>query len=232
MFTRKNKRDAQLDQEVTGLSFEAEIARRSYASEKAAWFLVALFGVITIASVTAISFLTPLKQVVPYFVYVNKETGVTQAVVVDDVQKITETEAVTRYWLNRYVSARERYVYRLLQEDYEVVVATSESSIASEYSRQLDGPGSKVESLKDNIEERVNVLSVQVVPGQVGRGTVRFQKITWRLGQREPESVKTYVADIAYRFKNVTGWTGQDILKNPVGFAVGGYRVTQEFDPK
>jgi type IV secretion system protein VirB8 len=232
MFKRRNKIAAQLAKEVSGLDFEAEIARRSYRSERIAWGLVVVFALIAGLCAGAVMLLTPLKQTVPYFVYVDKETGVQQAVVVEDPQKITESEAVTRYWLNRYVLARERYVYRLLQEDYEFVMATSEIPVGKEYSRQYEGPDSRAEQIKETVEERINILSVQVVPGARGRGTVRFQKITWRMGLREPESVKTYVADLAYTYKNVSQWSGQDLLKNPVGFTVLAYRITQELDQR
>lgn len=232
MFKRNNKITAQLSREVSGLDFEAEIARRSYQSERIAWALVIVFALIAGMCAGAVILMTPLKQTVPYFIYVDKETGVQQAVVVDDLQKITESEAVARYWINRYVTARERYVYRLLQEDYELVVATSEVPLAREYSKQYEGSNSRAEQIKETMEERINVLSVQVVPGDRGRGTVRYQKITWRMGLREPESVKTYVADLAFTYKNVSQWSGQDLLKNPVGFTVVAYRTTQELDQK
>lgn len=224
---KRNQKD------MDGLSFEAEIARRSYLSERFAWALAIFFAILVGLAVGALYALMPLKQVMPYFVFVDRETGVMQQVVVNDTQTITSTEALSRYWLNRYVQARERYVYRLLQDDYDFVMVSSEPPIGREFSAQYEGPSNRAEQIKESIEERINVLSVQVLPGQTGRGTVRFQKIKWRLGQREPESVKTYVADIAFAFKNNLGkWTGEDLLKNPVGFTVTGYRVTQEFDAK
>jgi type IV secretion system protein VirB8 len=228
MFGRKKTPKPVVKTDIDALSFEADIAQRSYKSERTAWALVGVFAVISAMAVGAVLMMTPLKQTMPYFVYVDKETGVTQAVVVNDRISITANEAVVRYWLGRYVSARERYVYRLQQEDYDFVMATSATPVAQEYSYPYTGPTNRADLLKETIEERINILSVQVTPGVTGRGTVRYQKIIWRAGMREPESVKTYVADIAFDWIAPTNWSTKDLLVNPMGFAVMGYRTTQE----
>lgn len=228
MFGRKKTPKPLVKPDIDALSFEVDIAQRSYKSERRAWALVIVFAVIAAMSVAAVLLLTPLKQTIPYFVYLDKETGATQAVVVNDRVGITTNEAVARYWIGRYVSARERYVYRLQQEDYDFVMATSSPAVAQDYSYAYTGPTNRAELLKETIEERINILSVQVTPGTIGRGTVRYQKITWRSGMREPESVKTFVADIAFDWVASTNWGTKDLLVNPMGFAVLAYRTTQE----
>jgi len=231
MFGRKSKK-ASPAAPIDALSFEAEIARRSYKSEKLAWILVAVFALIGVLSVVAVMLMTPLKQTVPYYIYVDKESGATQAVVVNDRASITTNEAVARYWLGRYVSARERYVYRLQQEDYDFVIATSHAGVGKEYSQTYEPPNNKAELLKESVEERISILSVQVTPGAMGRGTVRYQKIVWRAGMREPESVKTYVADVAFDWTSANGWDTKNLLLNPMGFGVLAYRTTQELEPR
>jgi len=228
MFGRKKSPKPLVKPDIDALSFEVDIAQRSYKSERRAWTLVIVFAVIAAMAVAAVLLMTPLKQTIPYHVYVDKETGATQAVVVTDRASITTNEAVARYWLGRYVSARERYVYRLQQEDYDFVMATSASSVSQEYSYPYTGPTNRADLLKETIEERINILSVQLTPAATGRGTVRFQKITWRAGMREPESVKTYVADVAFDWVESTNWSTKDLLVNPMGFAVLAYRTTQE----
>lgn len=232
MFGRKKSPPLKSQDPADGLSYEADIALRSRKSERRAWVLVIVFAVIATLSVAAVVFMIPLKQTIPYYVYVDKETGATQAVVVSDPVAITQNEAVARYWLSRYVSTRERYVYRLQQEDYDAVMATSMPAVAQEYSDPYKGDNNKAELLKETIEERIRILSVQVTPGARGRGTVRYQKITWRAGMREPESVKTYVADVAYDWVSANGWGTKDLLLNPMGFAVLAYRTTQELQPQ
>jgi type IV secretion system protein VirB8 len=231
MFFRKKKPVIKPD--VDGLSYEADIARRSYWSERLAW-IIAFAGLgLAGLGLGAVWVMLPLKQTIPYYVYVDKETGIQQAVVVDNPTEITTNEAVIRYWLAKYVSTRERYLYRLLQDDFEFVMSTSASAVATEYARQYeDGPNKKDAVLKDGVEERINILNTQVTPGAIGRGTVRYQKITWRVGMREPDSVRTYVADVAFDWVSVRDWNTRDLLKNPMGFVVVGYRSTQELEAR
>jgi len=228
MFGRKKSPKPLVKPDIDALSFEVDIAQRSYKSERAAWALVVVFAIIAILAVGAVLLMTPLKQTIPYHVYVDKETGAMQAVVINDRVSIATNEAVARYWLGRYVSARERYIYRLQQEDYDFVMATSATPVAQEYSYPYTGPTNRADLLKETIEERINILSVQVTPGATGRGTVRYQKIIWRVGMREPESIKTYVADVAFDWIAPTNWSTKDLLVNPMGFAVLAYRTTQE----
>ena len=214
--------------EVDGLSFEAELSARSYRSERNAWIVASLACVIATLAVTGLVLVQPLKQTIPYYIFVDKPTGAVQAVIVNDAASISANEAVARYWISRYTSARERYVYRLQQEDYNFVMATSEQPVGRAYSAQFEGPAAKTEVLRDSVEERITILSAQVTPGTTGRGTVRYQITTWRQGQREPEKVETFVADLAYDWVNVRGWSSRDLLTNPMGFRVTAYRSTQE----
>jgi type IV secretory pathway component VirB8 len=214
--------------DVDDLSFEVDISRRSYRSERTAWIVAAAAILFAGVAIVAVLVMMPLKQTIPYYIFVDKETGATQAVVLNDPQTITANENIARYWLSRYIQARERYVYRLQQEDYDVVMATSSETVGVEYSTQFEGPQSKTARLKDGTEERIVILSVQLTPGATGRGTVRYQKIVWKQGQRDPESVKTYVADVAFDWRPTTGWGTNDLLLNPMGFLVSGYRATQE----
>jgi len=216
------------DKTVDAFSFEVDISRRSYQSERIAWMVAAGACIVASLAVIAVCMMVPLKQTVPYYIYVDKETGATQAVVLNDPQTISSTEAMSRYWLSRYIQARERYVYRLQQEDVNFVLATSSDSIGREYAVQYEEPHNKATRLKESLEERIVILSVQLTPGATGRGTVRFQKIVWKQGQREPDSTTTYVADVAFDWRSTNGWGTNYLLLNPMGFSVTGYRATQE----
>lgn len=211
-----------------GLSFEAVIAHRAYKSECRAWMVAGVSSVIAVIAVTAVAVMVPLKQVVPYLVYVDKETGTTQVVNVVDSRAVSNDEVNARYWLARYVKARESYLYKLLQEDYDLTMALSAPSVGSDYSSIYEGPNNKSTRLVDAVEERIHIISAEPTPGVSGRGTVRFEKTTWRVGLRQAEKAETYQADIAFEWKPITGWGVNDLLKNPLGFTVTAYRATPE----
>jgi len=236
LFSKKNRNplagNAAASMPMDGLSFETEIARRSYISERVAWIVATVASVLALIAVVGIVVMLPLKQSLPYYIYVDRQTGATQAVVVNDAQTITTNEAVARYWVSRYVMARERYVYRLQQEDYDQVMVTSSEVVGKEYAKDYEGPNAKTEVLRDGVEERIKILSVQLSAGTTGRATVRFQKVTWQAGHTEPSKVETFTADIAFSWVSVTGWSTRDLLANPMGFAVTAYRTTPELVQK
>lgn len=211
-----------------GLSFEAEIAHRAYKSERRAWSVAAAATVIAFVAVTAVAMLTPLKQVVPHLIYIDKDTGATQVVSVVDSRTLNNDEVNARYWLARYVRSRESYLYKLLQEDYDQTMALSAPSVGSEFSSIYEGPNNKSTRLMDAVEEKVHIISAEPTPGTTGRGTVRFEKTTWRVGLRQPEKTQIFLADVAFEWRSITGWGVRDLLINPLGFTVTAYRATPE----
>ena len=219
------------DQQLTktpGLAFEAVIAHRAYKSERRAWLVAGVASAIAIIAVTAVAVMVPLKQVVPHMVYVDKETGATQVVSVVDSRTVSNDDINARYWLARYVKARESYLYKLLQEDYDLTMALSSPAVGGDYSSIYEGPNNKSTRLVDAVEERIHIISAEPTPGVSGRGTVRFEKTTWRVGLRQAEKTETYQADVAFEWKPITGWGVNDLLKNPLGFTVTAYRATPE----
>jgi type IV secretion system protein VirB8 len=211
-----------------GKSFEAILSYRAYKSEKRAWIVAGTSAIIATIAVTAVAVMVPLKQVVPHLIYVDKETGATQVVSVVDSRTVGNDEINARYWLARYVKARESYLYKLLQEDYDLTMALSAPNVGADYSAIYEGTNNKSTRLVDAVEERVHIISAEPTPGVTGRGTVRFEKTTWRVGLRQAEKTETYQADIAFEWKPITGWSVNDLLKNPLGFAVTAYRSTPE----
>lgn len=171
--------------------------------------------------------LLPLKQTVPYLVYLDKATGVTQVADVMTPSRITQDQANARHWVYRYVLARERYVYKLLQADLEFAVALSTPEQSKELIRPYEeGPQKKDVLLKDRVEERVRVLSVSIT--SEGKATARFIKETFSAGITTPEKSESFIADIAFEWTGANGWTEANLLVNPLGFKVSAYRTTLE----
>lgn len=205
------------------------LAQQARRSQQRAWWVAAAAAAFALLALATLVAVLPLKQTVPYLVYIDKATGATQVVDVATPTRITQDELHARHWIVRYVQARERYVYKLLQDDYDFVMATSGVEQQKEFARiYAPGPDKKDQVLRDQVEERVQVIAPQLVPGQTGRASVRLRKETWRAGSREPEKVEIYVADLAFDWASVKGWDPQALLVNPLGFRVTAYRVTRE----
>ena len=211
------------------VEFEAQLALSAQSSKRIAWIIAGACLILTCLALFAIIVMLPLKQTVPYLIYVDKVTGITQVVDVATPSKITQDDVNAKHWVTRYVQARERYIYQLLQEDYDFVMATSAGDQQKVYSKIFEpGPAKKDAALRDQVEERIRVLTVQLAPGQAGRATVRYIKETFRTGSRDPEKSETFLSDLAFSWTTVSAWTETNRLINPLGFKVNAYRQTPE----
>ena len=101
------------------VEFEAQLALSAQSSKRIAWIIAGACLILTCLALFAIIVMLPLKQTVPYLIYVDKVTGITQVVDVATPSKITQDDVNAKHWVTRYVQARERYIYQLLQEDYD-----------------------------------------------------------------------------------------------------------------
>lgn len=210
------------------VEFEALLASDARSSKRIAWSVA--FGCLVVAAlaVAAVIVMLPLKQTVPYMIYVDKATGITQVVDVATPSKITLDEVNAKHWVSRYLQTRERYVYQLLQEDYDFVMSTSDANQQSIYAKIYELPNKKDDILRAQVEERIKVITVQLSPGQTGRATVRYIKETYRAGARFPEKSETLICDMAFSWTPVSAWTEKSRLTNPLGFRTTAYRVTPE----
>ncbi len=214
---------------TAAIEFEAQMALSAQSSKRIAWLVATACLLIAGLAILAVIAMLPLKQTVPYLIYVDKSTGITQVVDVATPSKITQDEVNAKHWVTRYIQARERYIYQLLQEDYDFVMATSDAAQQKIFAKIFEpGPNKKDAVLRDQVEERIRIASVQLAPGQAGRATVRFIKETYRAGAREPEKVETMIVDLAFGWAPVGAWTEKNRLINPLGFRVLAYRVTPE----
>ncbi len=229
MFARHTQRKAA----PPVIEFEAQLARDAYASKRLAWTVAFCGLLIAGLAITSLIFLLPLKQTVPYLTYVDKATGVTQVVDVATISKITQDDVNIKHWVGRYVQTRERYVYQLLQDDYDFVMATTDPRLQKQYAAIYeDGPNKKDAVLRDQQEERVRIIAVQLSPSQTGRASVRYVKETLRAGSRAPDKTEAFVADLAFGWGTNGQWTERSLLINPLGFRVTAYRVTAEVADK
>ena len=228
-FDRFSKKKAGKATAPAPIEFEAQLALASARSERRAWLVAFCALLLAGLAITALVLLMPFKQTVPYLTYVDKETGVTQVVDVATVSKITQDPINAKHWVARYVQTRERYVYQLLQDDYDFVIATTDASQQKAYSSIYEaGPNKKDAVLSDKVEERIRISAVQLSPSQTGRASVRFLKETYKAGSRVPDKSESFIADLAFEWSGNGRWTERALLINPLGFRVTAYRLTAE----
>jgi type IV secretory pathway component VirB8 len=214
------------------VEFEARLNQSNHRSSMVAWVVAAVMGGVAIVESVAMVVMAAQSGTVPYVVYIDKETGAHLQVAANaDGRDLMLDGVSAEYWSRKYVTSRESYAYRLLQGDYDFVMASTLDTIAKEYdSIYAPGPNKKDDKLRDSVEERVEIVSVVHQPDAVGRVTVRFKKTTYKTGSMQPEREEPFVASLAFEFGSTKGWNKKTKQINPFGFTVTAYRVSPELE--
>ena len=210
---------------LTNLSWEADVVLNERRSKKTAW-IVASFAVFvaTILGIS-ISFILPLKKVVPYVVVVDKITG-EGSVVQTGKEAVTLNDMTEKHWLNSFVVARERYMYRFLQFDYDTVRLLSGDRVWINFKSIYEGATSLDQVLKDNVEIIPLILSTTLNGN--GTATVRYELKTRDYRNASPAVVVRRIATIRYEFQTKNFEIEKDAIANPLGFTVQAYQTDPE----
>lgn len=194
-------------------------------SRRVAWRVAAGAAVLVAAALAAVVALVPLKRVEAFVLRVDNATGAVDLVTSLRDGQASYGEVVDRYFLNKYVLARESYEYETLQTAYDTTALMSSGEVQREYASLFDGPKARDKVLANRVRIEVKVRSI--APGTThNTAVVRFAtRVAHGDGTSEPE--KSLVATIGFRY--VGGATHeQDRLVNPLGFQVTSYRVDPE----
>jgi len=225
--------DKSADHYRAGLSWEEDAERTRHRSERRAWIVAGASCVLTIIAVTALSFLAPLRRSVPYLYVVEKASGNVEFVGAVDERSIKGyQELLDKHWVQRYVIARESYSYRLLQHDYDTVMAMSEEGVARDYARMYEGPNARDKKFSNTVEMSITILSLRPAASAAGdHMVVRFSKMARRLDSNFQEPAQQFVATVRYSYAPSMVGQEKGLLLNPLGFKVGAYRVDAELAP-
>lgn len=211
-------------------SWELDRANRAQRSMKIAWVVASVASLIALLAVGAVVGLTPLKQPVPVVIRVDSRTGIVD--VVPTYEGTTNIEqVVTRYLLNGYVTARERYFYGTAEADYELVASENSPRLNQEWIAAWDkaNPQSPLNLYKDGTTVRVQIESISFLKPASGRqdlAQVRFSKAARRGGTGE-EQLTYWIATIEFAYTKPSSDDKQRSL-NPLGFRVVEFRKEPE----
>jgi type IV secretion system protein VirB8 len=192
-------------------SFEAERLRDERRSRRLAW---------------AVAGLTPLKSVVPLVFRVDAATGIVDAV--HDLQggPQTQTEAIARYFIARYIRAREGYAFTEAEYQFRSVSLLSTSTEQARYAAWFRGsnPESPQVTLGRGGTARVTIRSISFIGAKLAQ--VRWTRAIQH-GESRTTDTTYWVSTLGFDWSDA-GIGNQDRLENPLGFLVTDYRVDPE----
>ena len=209
------------------LDFETSLSYMAKKSNQRAW-IVAFFSVIVaLASVLAVSFLTPLKTVEPYVIRVDNVTGMVDILTTLNEEKITSNEAIDKHFITQYVKAREGYYYDMLNKDYVLVQLLSSPEVASDYRLIYEGENARDAELKNNYQIDPQILSI--VLNNSNGVKIATTRLKLKIFNKSTQGIveKMIVVTLSYDYF-LEAIREQDRLDNPLGFKVLNYRVDEE----
>lgn len=224
-------RDAALDAYfVEAASWDSDRAAQARRTLRVAWSVAGAGWLCALMVAAALMVLTPLKRVDPFVIRVDNSTGIVDVVPVF-VGQTAMPDAVTRYFLDHYITVCERFAHASAESDYEECGAfhTAQRNQAWYAHWNRSNPESPLNVYKDGTTIRAQVTAVSFFARASGVGDlaqVRYIK-SKRAGGTAEEQNSYWIATVQYAY----GQPSKDPKTrrwNPLGFRIVDFRSEPE----
>lgn len=222
----KNK--AQLESEYLKEAqyWETDATWQRQKSEKRAWRVATASLIVSLMSVGAVLGLTPLKTVEPFVVRVDNSTGLVDVMTGLTDSKETYEQSVNKYFIAKYLEARESYLPETRDHQRKIVGLFSDNSVSQEYAAYTDYRRNKFAPINvygDSASVEMKIKNISFISDNVA--LVRYYKVVERAGKKTEPS--HWISTIAFSYVQAP-MTESDRLINPLGFQVNEYRNDPE----
>jgi len=212
-------------------NFEEEREVFLERSERRAWYVAGGAMLVALISVVGALMLAHKPRMLPYIFSVDQAAGNIEFIeAVNNSNTRNYQDLVDKHFAAKYVVARESYLWKLLQTNYDSVLTMSSDEVAQSYSAQFDGDDSLDKRMGKMRELKVSVISVVIAEDKFGRkAVVRYQleerRIDSGIRMTEPQQ---FVSTFAFEYKPSMRGKEKDLIENPLGFKVTAYRRDAE----
>lgn len=199
--------------------------------ERKRYFLLLVICFIALViSLVANLLLSPLKTAVPYVIQIDKSTGITTILQPASAKSLQQQEAVTTYFLFKYLNARMSYDYALRLSNANTVRALSSATAYRQYAQHMDtaNPESPIHQYKNNSTISVHIESYSFPYPDIAE--IHFYTRIYNSGESsESKTNRQYwLASIKYTYANVSLSLRDRENINPLGFFVTNFQLSQE----
>lgn len=235
MFKRKQKAVSESAKNWYQDKYQRVLVQRNILALLA---LVAL--VLALVSVLAVRNFAPLKTVEPFLLQLDEKSGIVRTVEPASRNALAASEAVDRYFLSRYITARESYNFSILRSNYNLVRVMSTPEVFYVFRRLVDpsNPESLAARLKVTGQRDIRFTSISYISnpplrgGAVDRSPSKIMQARIVASDTIPgemqDIVKTnYIATVTFEYRTIE-MNPEDMLLNPLGFLVLNYQIQQE----
>ncbi|MCT4634652.1 MAG: type IV secretion system protein [Rickettsiales bacterium] len=190
--------------------------------------------VLVIASVFVVGNVSSTFKIQPFVIEIEKKTGITNIVNPLVNRELTSDEVLNKYFITRYIKAREGYSSESWRYNYLTVVRLlSTPGVYRAFSRFFNGSAQSPIALYGNqTSTEVVFRSIQFFPpvadsrGRMGdsRAVVRFTIIADKGHLRNAVDNRIYkIVTLTYKYQQ-TKMSDNDRMENPLGFFITSYR--------
>lgn len=193
------------------------------------WFVTA-WATLALALVQGIALvcMLPLKTSVPFLIKEETSGAVTTVTRLDGDASITYNEVVQKYFLARYLIARETYDPVDLAENYRAVNLMSGNTERRAFQAAIasNNPLSPLVLFGIQVKRLIRITSITFLNEATAQ--IRFTATEQRSSALPKPS--TWIATVAYKFGPSPASEAERLI-NPLGFSVTHYRIDQEVVP-
>ncbi len=187
--------------------------------------LTILSIVVIMLSVLVIRYIKNTKSIEPFVIEIEPKTGVPTVVDPITIKDYSANQAIKRYFVMKYIRAREGYLYSTFQNDYSLVVRVLSSSDVyyNDYRPKFsaNNPNSPYSLYGQNSTRSVywksiifpsdNSAQIRLTIEVSGANSAKMDKIVF----------------MEFAFQNIE-MNDEERLVNPLGFIVTLYRIEDE----
>ena len=143
-------------------SWETDKVQQAERSKRIAWRVAIGSAAIAGTAVAAVAMLVPLKTVEPFVIRVDRTTGIVDVVSPLKNTKPAYEETVSKYFLAKYLRAREGYSRSTAEADYETVALMSAPALQQQYYERFrpENPASPLNVYGSSAKVRIDVQGV------------------------------------------------------------------------
>lgn len=192
--------------------------------------ILALGGLIL--SVFAVAALNNRKTFEPFVIEVEEKTGAVSQINASSLEKYKADEILMRYFVIKYIQAREGYAQGDFRRYLNLVRLMSNRSVYGAFSQAI-APSNENSpyNLGANAIRNIAIKSLSVIPRAKNMIQVRIKQTQVKAQTASIEWEKHYIITLTYEYLNVD-FTQGERLTNPLGFTVTSYRIDRDSGEK
>lgn len=194
-------------------------------SKRLAWAIAGSASMLSLCLGISLAVVAARKEVVPYIMTVDKQTGYMEMARTLEEVPITTKEALTEGYLAEYVTLRESYLHAVVEERVLKVREMSDGAAEASHKEIWDTATPKNPSTYYGYDGRVTIEILSTTPLNSRTASVRFRRMEDFQGRK---TEGTYTAILVHHYVPQKLKT-KDRIRNPLGFKVSEYNVTEEF---